>query len=98
MTGMASPCPLAEQFLQLLPAVQLVKWECQDWHSATFSGQRLMMTLAHHDLQRAQVFARSLSDAEFSLQDQFVADVLVREFVESERGVDLTVEALLLDQ
>lgn len=98
MSSTASPCPLAARFRQMLPAAQLVKWECRNWHSATFSGQRLLMTLKHRDRQRAQDFARSLPNTEFSLPDRFVADIRVSDFVEREGGVDLTVEALLLDE
>jgi hypothetical protein len=98
MSGASFPCPLVAQLLQMLPGAQLVKCERSDWHSATFAGERVVVTLGHCDAQRAEDFAWLLPDAEFGLQGRFVADILVSDVLKSEDGAELTVEALILDE
>jgi hypothetical protein len=71
------------------------------WHSATFSGERVIIILklaGDAPAERATAFAKALPDTEFNLRRQLVADILVSEMVPFEDDVLLTVEALLLDE
>ncbi len=98
MSGAARGCPLLAQLLQMLPDSRLVKCERHEWHSATFSGERVLVTLQQGTAQRIEDFARSLPDADFALPGRFVADIRVSQIAESDNAVELTLEALLLDE
>lgn len=93
-------CPLGRALLVRLPGAQLVGRSQAGWHSATFSGERVVLKLelaGEDSAVRADAFAAALPDAEFHLPRQIVADILVSERRETGDAMRLTVEALLLD-
>jgi hypothetical protein len=98
MRSAGSTRTLVKRLVQMLPDSRLVKCEGRDWHSLGFSGEHVIARLELGDAARAQHVAKVLPDAEFSLSGRFVADILVSDVVESEGGVILTIEALLLDE
>ena len=94
-------CSLAIALLALLPGSEVISHKRRPWHSATFSGERLIieMKLANDaPMKRAKAFTEALPDTEFNLRRQLVADILVSDMQPEEDGVLLTVEALLLDE
>lgn len=94
-------CALAKALLAQLPGAELVSRKQAAWHSATFSGERVIFVLELAGAQRgeaAEAFTRALPDTEFHLRRQLVADIHVRESQEAGDAVRLTVEALLLDE
>lgn len=89
-----SSCPLSEALVALLPGAVVTRRRAQDWHSATFSGQRLQLDIRMaDDDELAEAFAQSLAEHEFALPHWLVADILVT----GRSGDLLMVEALLLD-
>ena len=94
-------CGLSKALLALLPGAEIASRKQTPWHSATFSGERVIIVLklvGDEPAERAAAFAKALPDTEFTLRRQLVADVLVSEMQPLEDGVMLTVEALLLDE
>ena len=92
--------PLGDSLLALLPDAAIIRCRTQDWHSATFSGQRVSVQLAvggSDSESRIERFKAVLGDHEFALPGQWVADICV---ADQRAGVEgsaiLTVEALLL--
>jgi hypothetical protein len=94
-------CGLSKALLALLPGAEIASRKQTPWHSATFSGERVIIVLklvGDEPAERAAAFAKALPGTEFTLRRQLVADVLVSEKQPLEDGVMLTVEALLLDE
>lgn len=94
-------CGLARALLALLPGAVLASRKQTAWHSATFSGERVVILLDLAGAQRrkqAKAFAKALPEAEFHLRRQLVADIHVSALQEAGDVVRLTVEALLLDE
>lgn len=92
---------LERGLLALLPDAAITSCRRSAWHSATFSGERVVvgLELAGPDsAARADAFAAALPEAEFKLRKQFVADILVSDRQLSGDAIRLTVEALLLDE
>lgn len=92
---------LERGLLALLPDAAIISCRRSAWHSATFSGERVVvgLELAGPDsAARADAFAAALPEAEFKLRKQFVADILVSDRQLSGDAIRLTVEALLLDE
>lgn len=101
MSNQLRTCSLSKALLALLPGAEIASRKQTPWHSATFSGERviIVLKLAGDDpAERAQAFAKALPDTEFNLRRQLVADIFVSEIQPLEDGVLLTVEALLLDE
>lgn len=94
-------CPLTRAVINLLPGAAVVGCKRQAWHSATFSGERVILTLTLEGADsglRYQHFAKELPEAEFTLRRQCVADILVTGQIERADGLEVTVEALLIDE
>lgn len=101
MSAPLPACGLSKALLALLPAAEIASRKQTPWHSATFSGERVIIVLklaGDDQAARATAFAKALPDTEFNLRRQLVADILVSEMVAFEDDVLLTVEALLLDE
>lgn len=101
MSAPLPACGLSKALLALLPAAEIASRKQTPWHSATFSGERVIIVLklaGDDQAARAKDFAKALPDTEFNLRRQLVADILVSEMVPFEDDVLLTVEALLLDE
>jgi hypothetical protein len=91
MSGVA----LAEAITALLPDAIITRQREHDWHSATFSGRRVVLDLkSAASAGQVAVFAAMLEDHEFSIPDTLVADIALT----AQKGGVLTVEALLLDE
>jgi hypothetical protein len=96
-----SSCPLCNALLGIIPEAVLIRRRAHDWHSATFSGQRLLLEIAlphpPEGLSIAEISSK-IADHEFSLPDLLVADILVTESKTAPDGaVVLSIEALLLE-
>jgi hypothetical protein len=101
MIGAATPCALATSLLDRLPGAKLALHQRQEWHSLTFTGERhvIQLRLETADARRqAERFAAALPEVEFTLPRRFVADILVSRIVETAGGVEITVEALVLEE
>lgn len=101
MSAPLPACGLSKALLALLPAAEIASRKQTPWHSAIFSGERVIIVLklaGDAPAERATAFAKALPDTEFDLRRQLVADVLVSDMQPYEDGVLLTVEALLLDE
>lgn len=97
----ASPSGLERGLLALLPDAAIITCRRTAWHSATFSGERVVAQLelaGPGSASRADAFAAALPEAEFTLRKQFVADILVSDTQLSGETIRLTVDALLLDE
>jgi hypothetical protein len=94
-------CLLSTALLALLPGAVISRRRAYDWHSATFSGQRLVLDIVMPRLPEGLCIARLSSQIaahEFCLPDLLVADILVAESKTAPDGaVLLTIEALLLE-
>lgn len=85
---------------QLLPAATLSLIHERPWHSLTFSGVQVCISLILRDEGHADIlgrFADELPAHEFNLCGQLVADIAVIEAVVSENQSRLMIDALLLD-
>ena len=85
---------------QLLPAATLSLIHERPWHSLTFSGVQVCISLVLPGVRHADIaarFADELPEYEFNLRGQLVADIAVLETVVSESQRRLMIDALLLD-
>lgn len=101
MSNQLRTCSLSKALLALLPGAEIASRKQTPWHSATFSGERIIIVLklvGDDPAERATAFTKALPDTEFSLRRQLVADIFVSEIQPLEDGALLTVEALLLDE
>ncbi|RDV06034.1 hypothetical protein DXH95_00850 [Sphingorhabdus pulchriflava] len=100
MNGSVTPCNLGKALIALLPEAEMLSRKTQAWHSATFSGERVVLTMklsGANCRSRAAAFATALPDTEFALRRQLVADIAVCKTVIEDQSILLTIEALLLD-
>jgi hypothetical protein len=89
-----SSCALSDAIAALLPDAIVTRKRDYEWHSATFSGKRVVLDLNSTALaMEIAAFAAALTDHEFSIPDMLVADIAMT----AHHGQALTVEALLLD-
>jgi hypothetical protein len=89
-----SGCALSDALLAMLPGAVVIRRREQGWHSATFSGRRLVLDLrTAASTEVVAAFTRQLGDCEFAIPDMLVADIAVT----ARDGEMLIVEALLLD-
>lgn len=101
MSNQLRTCGLSKALLALLPGAEIASRKQTPWHSATFSGERVIIVLklaGDERAGRATAFAKALPNTEFRLRHQLVADILVSEMDACDAGMRLTVEALLLDE
>jgi hypothetical protein len=92
---------LEAALLAMLPDARLTGCKRSAWHSATFSGERVVVSLELQGPERdsaAEAFTKILPETEFQLRKQFVADISVSEQHALPGAIALTVEALLLDE
>jgi hypothetical protein len=90
-----SGCALSDALLAMLPGAVVTRRREQGWHSATFSGRRLVLDLrTTASAEVIDAFARQLAEHEFAISGMLVADIAV---AARDKEV-LTVEALLLDE
>ena len=95
-----SGCLFCKAIANLLPGTVVARRVARDWHSATFSGQRLVITL-HTDADHPALaeFVQTISDHEFALAGILVADIAVTAHSGNADGsTHLILEALLLDE
>jgi hypothetical protein len=87
-------CGLSNALCSLLPETVVTRRRETDWHSATFSGRRIVLSLrTNASATDIAAFTDALVDHEFSVPGLLVADIAVT----AQHGDALTVEALLLD-
>lgn len=101
MNNTRPACGLSEALLAFLPGAAIIGRKQRPWHSATFSGERLIIIMklgGNEPAKRATAIAAALPDCAFNLRRQWVADILVSDIRSDRDGVQLTVEALLLDE
>lgn len=92
-------CALCNALTGLLAQSVVVRRTTFDWHSATFSGQRLVIEMctnaAKHVVDR---FVQTIGDHDFELNRHFVADIqITARGAHQSGGTMLTLEALMLD-
>ena len=94
-----SVCLLSNALVALLPGAIITRTRETDWHSATFSGKRIALTLQKFGFDLALENRLSLvKENEFSLIGQYVADIAVVKVQSTAEGHLLEIEALLLDE
>lgn len=95
-------CPLGAAIVAALPGAEIVSRRARDWHSATFSGERVELELATDtdaDPMKLSEFCETLSEREFDLRRMFVADILVKDKRLDPVGRSILIlEALLVEQ
>jgi hypothetical protein len=93
-------CALTRALVALLPGAEIVKHVQNEWHSATFTGQRIMISL---QVTGCECFANTremlnnLPEHEFTLIRGIVADIAVADVIESDNILRFAVESLVLD-
>lgn len=91
---------LLRELRRLLPEATLSVIHERPWHSLTFTGAQVCISVM---LQSEKLpdfghrFAQELPEYEFSLRDQLVADIAVIEMAAGENPTRLMIDALLLD-
>jgi hypothetical protein len=94
-------CAFAEALLAMLDEAILLAHHRQEWFSATFVGERHMLALklmGDDAMQKAEAFAQVIPEHEFTLPRLLVADIAVSAIQTVDGGVELMVEALLLEE
>lgn len=85
---------------QLLPAGTVSVIHERPWHSLTFSGVQVCISVILQSGTNAEFITRLahvLPEYEFNLRNQLVADIAVIEMGTHEEPVRLMIDALLLD-
>jgi hypothetical protein len=85
--------------LLLIPGAILDHVSRSEWQSATFTGERIILTLilsGDDTLRKANALQATLPDHEFELSRWLVADILVSNIETVDSSVSITIEALLL--
>lgn len=91
--------PLIAALLQQIDSACCVHCTMRDWHSSTFSGSRLTMSIGltgQDAVARLSAFASALPDIEFNLPGMFVADIVAHAVEPMADGGRLSIEALVL--
>lgn len=84
----------------IIPAADISILHTRPWHSLTFSGMQLCLSVQLQDgTWHGDVAALSqlLSEHEFDLPRQIVADIAITRAVTAQGGQCLIIDALLLD-
>lgn len=100
MKGSAKSSGLLRRLHQLLPDSELSVVNERTWHSVTFSGVQVCISVILHSAQHADCatcFEQALPEHEFDLCGQLVADIAVIETVAGENQHRLMIDALILD-
>ena len=83
----------------MLPGAIVTRTRETHWHSATFSGKRIALTLQIFGFDPLLENQLSMvKENEFSLIGQYVADIAVVKVQSTAEGHLLEIEALLLDE
>jgi hypothetical protein len=89
-----SGCALSDALLAMLPGTVITRRRETAWHSATFSGRRLVLDLkTAASAEVIEAFACQLGEHDFAIPDMLVADIMVA----AHHADRVVVEALLLD-
>lgn len=91
---------LSDAIDTLAPALLVIARYEREWHSATFSGKRMIFdALWEGNGEQLDAFSQALPEQEFTLPGQLVADIAV---TAADRASDgryrLVIEALVLDE
>ncbi len=93
-------CHFSDALTALFPEAQIRQNSCKEWHSATFSGQRILLLLSvsgAHEIAHSKGVIATIADHEFDLSRRIVADVMVSNVIENEENMTFEIEALVLD-
>lgn len=91
---------LLQALRTLLPTADISVLHEQPWHSLTFCGAQIGICVSVIDVTMfcdTEELSQKLSDHEFVLPDQIVADIAVTRAVVAEGAQSLIIDALLLD-
>ncbi len=92
---------LTESVLELLPEATIICAKAKDWHSATFSGISLEISLSlagDRAIDRLIALAENLPDHEFDLRRYIVADISLEDIQTEDDTLTCRVSALLLNE
>lgn len=101
MIGRAGASGLLRALRTLVPAADIRIMHERPWHSVTFCGTQicLSMTVAAPGTQDyAEKLSQLLSEHEFHVPGQIVADIAVTQAVVADGAHCLIIDALLLDE
>lgn len=101
MTATAKSIGLLRALRHMLPDAELSVIHQRPWHSLTFSGAQICISLVltgEQHTRRAARFALELPKHEFDLAGQLVADIAVIETACGENQSRLMIDTLLLDE
>jgi hypothetical protein len=92
---------VANALLALAGNSQITHMTEKPWHSATFAGVRLAITMllkGEDSKKHAKALKRMLPDYEFTLPRYFVADALAKSIAASGDDTMLEIEILMLEE
>ena len=99
MTDQAPSRSLVRALQALTPQASITILHERPWHSLTFSGAQICLSVALPitAAEQRSAFAQLLEDHEFSLPSQFVADIAITETAILGGQYRLIIDALLLE-
>lgn len=92
--------PLARALGAMLPGSTICMVHQRPWHSLTFAGAQIRLSIAVSGDGYANVarhFSEALPEHEFDLPNMLVADIAASDQVAAADAMILTVDALILD-
>jgi hypothetical protein len=95
-----SKCALSRALVTMLPGAEIVKCVQTDWHSATFSGQRVLISVqvtGREFFANTRELLTNLPEHEFTLTRGIVADIAATKVTDKDDILRFDVEALVLD-
>jgi len=93
--------PLAEALCELLPGATIERIAERDWHSVTFAGWQLQISMqltGEEAESRAKLLGEMLPEHTFALPRHFVAEIALKDISKNTTGVAIVIEALLLEE
>ena len=100
MTGRTRSGAFLHAIRLLIPESEIRVIYERPWHSLTFAGTQLCLSARFQGSQmmcKGEEFCASLTDFEFDLPGQLVADIAVTQAVVANGAYCLMIDALLLD-
>jgi hypothetical protein len=99
MTDQAPSRSLVRALQALLPQASIAILHERPWHSLTFSGAQICLSVALPiaGAEQRSALAQLLEDHEFSLPSQLVADIAITETAIFDGQYRLIIDALLLE-
>lgn len=91
---------LARALRKMLPDAEIAVVHARPWHSLTFSGTQICMSVALRDdghAEKADALDRALPAHQFELCGQLVADIAIIERSDNDSETHLLIDALVLD-